>query len=69
MAFNAAVQALDELDSRWRPLRLEPDAAPAAWLVASERHALQGLTKCLGAARASRGAMGSNIAVELIEYG
>lgn len=46
VAFNAAVQALDELDSRWRPLRLEPDAAPAAWLVASERHALQGLTKC-----------------------
>lgn len=46
VAFNAAVQALDELDSRWRPLRLEPDAAPAAWLVASERQALQGLTKC-----------------------
>ena len=53
MAFNAAVQALDELDSRWRPLRLEPDAAPAAWLVASERQALQGLTKCLGSTEAT----------------
>lgn len=37
MAANAAVQALEELESRWRPLRLDGDATAATWLVSAER--------------------------------
>lgn len=37
VAANAAVQALEELESRWRPLRLDGDATAATWLVSAER--------------------------------
>ena len=48
MAFNAAVQALDELETRWRPVRLEADAPAAGWLVSAERAALGSFAKQLG---------------------
>lgn len=37
MAASAAAQALSELETRWRPLRLELDAEVAGWLLGAEQ--------------------------------
>ena len=45
VAASAASQALADLESRWKPLRLEADGAVAAWLVAAERAYVAGLQR------------------------
>ena len=44
MAASAAAQGLQELETRWRPQRLEMDAEVAGWLLGAEQSYASGLT-------------------------